>query len=68
MANPCIFVIDNSTRIHDVILVLSIFATDTLFDHFPYVTNIYEFYDLFLNVLCTNVDEMQVAVDKLIRG
>lgn len=52
---------------HDVILVLSIFATDTLFDHSPYVTNIYAFYDLSLNVLGTKVDEMQVVVDKLIR-
>lgn len=67
MANPCIFVIDNSAYIHDVNLVLSIFATDTLFDHSPYVTNLYAFYDLFLNVPCTKVDEMQVAVDKLIR-
>ena len=44
------------------------FATDTLFDHFPYAINVYAFCDLFLNVLCTDVDEMQVAVDKLVRG
>ena len=49
-------------------LVLSFFATDTLFDHLPFAINVYAFYDLFLNVLCTDVDEMQVAVDKLVRG